>query len=99
MQKITIGAFEARRNLGRLLDAVGFQGDTVVIEKNGERLAAIVPIDMLEKWEERREAFFQQMRAVSERTNVSEEEAMQLAREAVQAVRAEKRKEQENAFR
>jgi prevent-host-death family protein len=99
MQQITVGAFEARRRLGKLLDAVGFQGDTVVVEKNGARLAAIVPIDMLEKWEERREAFFEQMRAASERSNLSEEEAMRLADEAVQAVRAEKRKEQGNAFR
>src|SRR5437870_703536 len=94
MQQITIGAFEARRNLGKLLDAVGFKGDTVVVEKNGERLAAIVPIDMLEKWEERRAAFFEKMRAVSERANVSEEEARELADTAVQAIRAEKRKEQ-----
>jgi len=99
MQKITIGAFEARRTFGKLLDAVGFQGDTVVVEKNGARLAAIVPIDMLEKWEQRREAFFEQMHAASERSNLSEEAAMQLADEAVQAVRAEKRKEQEHAFR
>jgi hypothetical protein len=71
----------------------------VVVKKNGERLAAIVPIDMLEKWEDRRAAFFEKMRAVSEQANVSEEEAMQLADAAVQAVRAEKRKEQGNAFR
>jgi prevent-host-death family protein len=99
MQHIIIGAFEARRKFGKLLDAVGFQGDTVVVEKNGARLAAIVPIDMLERWEERREAFFAQMRTAAERSNLSEEAAMQLADEAVQAVRAEKRKEQGNAFR
>jgi prevent-host-death family protein len=99
MQTITIGAFEARRKFGKILDAVGFQGDTVVVEKNGDRLAAIVPIDMLEKWEERRAAFFEQIRAISERSNLSEEEAMRLADEALQAVRAERRKEQGNAFR
>jgi prevent-host-death family protein len=99
MQKITVGAFEARRTFGKILDSVGFRGDTVVVEKNGERLAAIVPIDMLEKWEERREAFFEQIRAISERSKLTEAEAMQLADEAVQAVRAKRRKEQGNAFR
>jgi prevent-host-death family protein len=99
MQKITVGAFEARRTFGKILNSVGFRGDTVVIEKNGEQLAAIVPIDMLEKWEERREAFFEQMRVISEQSNLSEGAAMQLADEAVEAIRAETRKEQGNAFR
>src|SRR5437773_919317 len=94
MQKVTISANEARRGFGRVLDTVGFRGDTVVVEKNGERLAAIVPIKLFDKWEEHRRAFFDQMRAISEQVNMAEDEAMKLADEAVQAVRAQKRKEQ-----
>ena len=90
MQKVTISANQARRGFGRVLDTVGFRGDTVVVEKNGERLAAIVPIQMLDKWEEERTAFFDQMRVVSERAGVSDEEAHELAEEAIQAVRAER---------
>jgi prevent-host-death family protein len=90
MQKVTIAAFEARRKFGQILDTVGFRGDTVVVEKNGERLAAIVPIQFLDKWEEQRRAFFDQMREISERASVSAEEAEELATEAVQAVRAER---------
>src|SRR5215210_7578476 len=90
MQKVTISANEARRGFGRVLDTVGFRGDTVVVEKNGERLAAIVPIQMFDKWEEERTAFFDQMRVVSERANVPYEEAQELVEEAVQAVRAER---------
>ena len=59
----------------------------MVVEKNGERLAAIVPIQMLDKWEEERTAFFDQMRVVSERADVSFEEAQELAADAIQAVR------------
>ncbi len=90
MQKVVIGAWEARRTFGQVLDTVGFGGDTVVVQKNGKRLAAIVPIQMLDKWEEERTAFFDQMRVVSERADVSYEEAQELAAEAVQAVRAER---------
>ena len=90
MQKVTIAAFEARRKFGKILDTVGFQGDTVVVEKNGERLAAIVPIQLLDKWEEQRKAFFDQMRRISEQSHLTEEEATQLADESAQAVRAER---------
>src|SRR5215216_5120060 len=90
MQKVVIGAWEARRTFGKILDTVGFRGDAVVVEKNGERLAAIVPIEMLDKWEEERTAFFDQMRVMSERANVPYEEAQELAEEAAQAVRAER---------
>jgi len=90
MQKVVIGAWEARRTFGQVLDTVGFGGDTVVVQKNGKRLAAIVPIQMLDKWEEERTAFFDQMRVVSERARVPYEEAQELAAEAIQAVRAER---------
>lgn len=97
MQKVTISAYEARRGFGRVLDTVGFRGDTVVVEKNGQRLAAIVPIEIFDKWEEQRRAFFEQMRGISEQVNMPEDEAMQLANQAVQAIRAEKLKEQQSA--
>jgi prevent-host-death family protein len=90
MQKVTIAAFEARRKFGKILDTVGYQGDTVVVEKNGERLAAIVPIQLLDKWEEQRKAFFDQMRRISAQAHLTEEEATPLADEAVQAVRAKR---------
>ena len=90
MQKVVISAWDARRTFGKVLDTVGFRGDTVVVEKNGERLAAIVPIQMLDKWEEERRAFFDHMRAVSQRADVPYEEAQELAEEAIQAMRAER---------
>jgi prevent-host-death family protein len=90
MQKVVMSAWDARRTFGQVLDTVGFRGDTVVVEKNGERLAAIVPIQMLDKWEEERTAFFDRIRGVSERADVPYEEAQELAAEAIQAVRAER---------
>jgi len=90
MQKVVVSAWDARRTFGKILDTVGFRGDAVVVEKNGERLAAIVPIQMLDKWEEERNAFFDQIRIVSKRADVSDGEAHELAEEAIQAVRAER---------
>ena len=88
MQTMTIGAFEARRNFGKIVDTVGYGGRSVVVEKNGEALVAIVPVELLRRWEGEREAFFDEMREVSERSTISEEEAAQLVADAVQAVRA-----------
>jgi hypothetical protein len=66
-----------------------------VVEKNGEPVAAVVPIEMYEKWKQRREAFFRRIREAAERSkhyeDVSEEETMRVANEAVKAVRTEKR--------
>jgi prevent-host-death family protein len=85
-------------NLTLILDTVGFGGDAVVVEKNGERLAAIVPIQMLDKWEEERKAFSDQMREVSAQADVPYEEALELAAEAVQAVRTERQGGQLSPF-
>jgi prevent-host-death family protein len=90
MQKVVIGAWEARRTLGKILSGVGYQGDAVVVKKNGQPLVAIVPIQFLDKWEEQRKAFVDHMRRISERSKLSQDEAMELANQAVQAVRAER---------
>jgi prevent-host-death family protein len=88
MEKM-IGAFEARRQLGKILKAVAGKGDSYVVEYHGEPVAAVVPIELYEQWKRRREAFFENMRQAAERANLSEEEAEKLVTEAVQAVRAQ----------
>lgn len=84
----TIGAFEARRAFGKVLQDV-IRGDKVVVEKNGEPIAAVVPIALYEQWKRERQAFFDEMRTISERVNMPEDEALQLVAEAIAAVRAE----------
>jgi prevent-host-death family protein len=84
----TIGAFEVRRTFDKVLRDVG-RGDNVVVEKDGEAVAAVVPIELYEQWKKRREAFFEHMRLVAERANVPEDEAQQLIEEAIAAVRAQ----------
>jgi prevent-host-death family protein len=92
MERI-IGAFEARRSFGRILQDVAAKGDKVVVERHGEPIAAVVPIRVYEQWKRRREAFFDQMDQVARRADLSPEEADLLAEEAIQAVRAPHQRE------
>ncbi len=86
MEKL-IGAFEARRQLGKILKEVAGKGDRYVVEYHGEPVAAVVPIELYAQWKRAREAFFDTLEASSERANVPPAEAEALAHEAVQAVR------------
>ena len=86
MEKM-VGAFEARRQLGKILKEVSGKGDRYVVEYHGEPVAVVVPIELYEQWKRDREAFFGKLEAISERANVAPEEADALAQEAVQALR------------
>jgi prevent-host-death family protein len=85
MEKM-IGAFEARRQFGRILNEVSGQGDRFVVERHGEPVAAVVPIKVYRQWKLQRAAFFDHMRATAERANLSPEEAAALVDEAIRAV-------------
>lgn len=86
-----IGAVEARRNFGKILHEVETERGQFVVERNGEPVAAVVPVKLYRQWQRRREAFFETMRLAAERSGVaSEEEAMGLALEAQRSVRAQK---------
>ncbi len=85
----TIGAFEARRKFGKFLQDVASRGDKIIVERHGEPVAAVVPIELYNQWKRERQRFFDQMREVSQRANLTEEEALQIVTEAQQAVRSE----------
>ncbi len=87
MERI-IAAFEARRGFGRVLQDVLVRGDRFVVERHGEPVAAVVPIEVYEQWKKARRAFFARVRAASERAEMSPKQAEVLADEAVQAVRS-----------
>ncbi len=87
MEKI-VAAFEARRSFGKMLQDVLTHGDKFVVERHGEAVAAVVPIEVYEQWKQGRAAFFNKIRAAGEHANLTPEEADALAEQAVQAVRA-----------
>jgi len=88
----TIGAFEARRSFGRILQDVAAKGEKIVVERHGEPIAALVPIHIYEQWKRRREAFFDQMDEVAKRANLSAEDADELVQEAIQKTRSSRQK-------
>jgi prevent-host-death family protein len=88
MEKV-IAAFKARRSFGKVIQDVLVRGDQYVIERHGEAVAAVIPIEVYRQWQRRRQAFFDQMRQTAEQSNLSEQEAELLAEEAVQAVRSQ----------
>lgn len=83
----TVPAFEARRRFGRLLQDVLARGDRFVVERHGQPVAAVVPIEVYEQWQKARQTLLSRIRAASERASLSPEEADELAAEAVRAVR------------
>lgn len=84
----TVAAYDARRNFGKVLQDVLAHGDRYVVERHGEPVAAVVPIEVYEQWKAARNAFFDRIREVAERANVPADEAEELADEAVKAARA-----------
>lgn len=83
----TVGAFEARRSFGEILQEVAARGDKYVVERHGKPVAAVVPIEVYEQWKRARSEFFRQVRALSEVADMSPEGAEALAAEGVRAVR------------
>ncbi len=84
----TIAAVQARRQFGKLLQGVLSDGDHVVMERHGEAVAALVPIEVYVQWKRARSEFFAQVSAAAERADLAPHEAQALADQAVQAVRA-----------
>jgi antitoxin (DNA-binding transcriptional repressor) of toxin-antitoxin stability system len=85
----TLGAVEVGRRFDDIPRDVG-RGDQVVVEQDGESVAAVVPIALYEQWKRERQTLFDEMREVSARADLSEEEAERLVAEAIAAVRAAK---------
>ena len=91
MEKV-IAAFEVRRQFGKVLNDVIAKGNSYIVERHGEAVAAVVPIKLYEQWKRSRDAFFDRMAEMAATAQMSEDEAMALALEAQQAVRAERRR-------
>lgn len=47
----TIGAFEARRSLGKLIEEAYYKKDSFIIERSGRPMAVIVSIEDYQKWQ------------------------------------------------
>ena len=54
----TVNAVQARKQFGRLLEEVYYQGRRVIIERAGKPMAVLVPLEQYAQWQEQRRAFF-----------------------------------------
>ena len=84
----TVGAYEIRRNLGKVLQGITARGDKYIVERHGEPVAAVVPMEVYEQWKNSRDRFFEQLHRSQETSGLSPEAADALADEAVQAARS-----------
>lgn len=82
-----IGTAEAGRRWTEVIEDVSGKDTHFVVENDGEPVAAVVPIRVFERMKRERKDFFEGLREMAERANLSPEEADALAEEAVQAIR------------
>jgi prevent-host-death family protein len=85
-----IDAKDASEHFEQVLDAVTSGDESYLVERDGEAVAAVVPIAL---YKELRRSVFESIREAAERANMSEDEAMALALEAQAAVRVERRQQ------
>lgn len=91
-----IPAYEARRQFGKMIREVESKGDSYVVERHGEPVAAVVPLRIYQNAKRRRERFFELMEKAQANArknfpDMTEEEVMDLAIEATEWARAQRR--------
>lgn len=92
-----VNAIKARQNLGEIMNEVNLRNDEYIVERNGKAIAAIVPVWFVLNQQKQAEGFLQVLNKYKDVDNYSDEEAMALANEAIQSVRAKKRARTSNA--
>lgn len=70
-QEKTIGVFEIRRRFGKLLQDVTAGREKLIVERNGEPIAALVPIETYNQWKRRGTLFFDKLRSTAQRANLT----------------------------
>lgn len=87
--KRRVSTIDIRQNLGDILNRVALRHDEFVIERKGKPLAALVPVDRLQRMEEAARVHL--LSVLDARvSDVSMDEADALALEAQRAVRRKK---------
>lgn len=61
-----LGVSAARERLADILDNVRFRGESYIVERHGKAAAAIVPIEVYERWKKEREDLFALVRSVQQ---------------------------------
>jgi len=92
---IRMGAREARNNFSDLIGRVHYGGDTVILERNGKPMVAMVPVELYERYLAERADRFQAFETLRESIpQYSIEEVEQDVAEAIDAARADPKTEE-----
>jgi prevent-host-death family protein len=86
-----IGSAAVRRKFGQLLEEVHYRGDTIIVERRGRPMAALVPLDLYENWQELREQFFALIEDAQKRNQDVKSEVIE--KEIGDAIRAVRQRE------
>ena len=87
---VHIGAREARSNFADLLGRVHYGGQTIIVERSGKPVIAMIAAEAYERLIAEREARFQVLDRIRSRLpEIPEEEVEQDVAEAIAAVRAD----------
>jgi len=98
MSRKVLDTNAVRDHLGEILDEAHYQGGEFVIQRRGKPLAAIIPYFRYEQMERRREAAFKVLHEVWEANKDADpDELAKAVDQAVEEVRAEKRKSRKTA--
>ena len=85
---VRMGAREARASFAELLGMVRFGGQTVIVERAGKEMAAVIPIDLYNQLMAEREARFEVIDRIREKQpDWTIEEVEKDVAEAITAVR------------
>jgi prevent-host-death family protein len=85
----TLGITEARKRLAQMIDDVKFKGRRYIIMRHGRPAAAVVPIDVYERWARERQELFNLVRELQQVNDEAEAaDIRDRVREARQAIRS-----------
>lgn len=88
----TLPASEARQQFSQVIQEA-VRGGTTIIERHGEAIAVVVPIETFRQMERQRQGLFDQMRRIADQANLDGDEAMRVALDAQRATRSAERDE------
>ncbi len=84
-----LGAREARAQFADILGRVHYNGETIVIERSGKPMVAVIPIEVYERLVAEREARFEVIEQLRKtRPDIPEDEVIEDVNAAIEAVRA-----------
>lgn len=86
--ELILGAREARAKFSDILGRVHYRGETVIVERSGKPMVAVIPIELYEQFIAEREARFEIIDHLREKSpDLSEDEVLEDVASAIEAIR------------